>query len=135
MGLICRKLWLALLHSVLYFFSLYWLPSSSLSTVFDAISSNVYKVLLTNPSANVLSLKSLRIECSVSACFFKITFFPISFSNAKWMYISLQSLMIELYLHKAKICQTWKINVSYILSSSAKNCWGYTIILTFTYSV
>ena len=28
---------------------------------------------------------TLRIECSVSACFFKFTIFPISFSNAKWI--------------------------------------------------
>ena len=32
--------WLALLHSVPYFFFLYWSPSSSLCTVFDSISSN-----------------------------------------------------------------------------------------------
>ena len=42
---------------------------------------------------------NLRIERSFSACFFKITIFPISFSNAKWILISLESLMIELYLH------------------------------------
>ena len=44
-------------------------------------------------------LITLRIECSVSACFFKIKIFPISFSNAKWIWISSESLMIELYLH------------------------------------
>ena len=41
----------------------------------------------------------LRIERNVSACFFKIIIFPISFSNAKWIQISLGSFMIELYLH------------------------------------
>ena len=41
----------------------------------------------------------LRTECSVSICLFKVTTFPISFFNAKWIYISLESLMIELYLH------------------------------------
>ena len=30
---------------------------------------------------------------------FEITIFPISFSNAKWIYLSLESFMIELYLH------------------------------------
>ena len=30
-------------------------------------------------------LHSLRIERSVSACFFKFNFFLISFSNAKWI--------------------------------------------------
>ena len=35
----------------------------------------------------------------VSACFFKTKIFAISFSNAKWIYISLESLMIELHLH------------------------------------
>ena len=43
-----------------------------------------------------------------------------------------ESLMTELYLQvkntfglfsrKAQICRTWKINASYILSSSAKSC-------------
>ena len=28
---------------------------------------------------------NLRIELSVSACFYKITIFPISFFNAKWL--------------------------------------------------
>ena len=44
---------LALLHSVSYFFFLYWSPSSSLCTVFDSISSNIDEVLSINPSANV----------------------------------------------------------------------------------
>ena len=42
--------WLALLHSVSYFFFLYWSPSSSLCTVFDSISSSIDEVLLINPS-------------------------------------------------------------------------------------
>ena len=40
----------------------------------------------------------LRIGRSFSACFFKTTVFPISFSNAKWIEVSLESLMIELCL-------------------------------------
>ena len=47
---------LALLHSVSYFFFLYWLPSSALRTVFDSISSNIDEVLSSNPSANVFVL-------------------------------------------------------------------------------
>ena len=31
--------------------------------------------------------------------FFNIAILPISFFNAKWIWISLESLMIELYLH------------------------------------
>ena len=46
--------WLALLHSVSYFFFLYQSPSLSLCTVFDSISSNIDEVLSVNPSANVL---------------------------------------------------------------------------------
>ena len=42
----------ALLHSVSYFFFLYWLPSLSSCTVFDSISSNIDEVLLITPSAN-----------------------------------------------------------------------------------
>ena len=45
--------WVALLHSVSFFFFLYWSPSSSLCTVFYSISSNIDEVLLINPSANV----------------------------------------------------------------------------------
>ena len=57
-GLISRKLcrlcfWLALLHSVSYFFFLYRSPFSSLCTVFDSILSNLDEVLSINPSANV----------------------------------------------------------------------------------
>ena len=44
---------LALLHSVSYFIFLYQLPSSSLCTVFDSISSNIHEVLSIKLSANV----------------------------------------------------------------------------------
>ena len=37
----CSCFWLAVLHSVSYFFFLYWSPSLSLCTVFDSISSNI----------------------------------------------------------------------------------------------
>ena len=51
----CRFLYfrLALLHSVSYFFFLSQSLSLFLWTVFDAISSNINKVLSINPSANV----------------------------------------------------------------------------------
>ena len=41
----------------------------------------------------------LTIERSVSVCFFNIAVFPITFVNTKWIWISLESLVIELYLH------------------------------------
>ena len=44
---------LALLHSVSYFFFLYWSPSLSLRTVFDFISSNIDVILSINLSANI----------------------------------------------------------------------------------
>ena len=44
--------WLVLLHSVSYFFFLYWSPSS-LCMVFDSILSNIDDVLSDNPSANI----------------------------------------------------------------------------------
>ena len=44
---------LALLHSVSYFFFLYWSPSSSLCTVFDSILCNIDEVLSINRFANV----------------------------------------------------------------------------------
>ena len=45
--------WLALNHSVSYFFFLYRSSSSSLCMVFDSILSNIDEVLSINPSANV----------------------------------------------------------------------------------
>ena len=48
--------WLALLHSVSYFFFFYQSPSSSLCMVFDFISSNIDEVLATKPPANVFVL-------------------------------------------------------------------------------
>ena len=44
---------LALLHTVSYFFFLYWSPSLSLCTDIDPTSSNIYESLSINPSANV----------------------------------------------------------------------------------
>ena len=41
---------LASLHSLPYFFFVYWSLSLSLFTVFDSISSNIEEVLLINPS-------------------------------------------------------------------------------------
>ena len=53
---------LALLHSVSYFFFLYRLPSSSLCTVFDSISSNTDEVLSINPSANVFVFGDFNVH-------------------------------------------------------------------------
>ena len=53
---------LTLLHSVSYFFFLYWSPSSLLCTVFDSISSNVYQILLLNPSANVFFFGDFNVH-------------------------------------------------------------------------
>ena len=53
---------LALLHSLSYFFFLYRLPSLSLCTVFDSISSNIDEVLSINPSANVFVFGEFNIH-------------------------------------------------------------------------
>ena len=45
--------WMALVHSVSYFFLLYQSPSSSLCTVFDSISSNIDEVISIRPFANI----------------------------------------------------------------------------------
>ena len=52
--------WLALLHSVSYFFFLCWSPSLSLCMVFDSFLSNIDEVLLINPSANVFVFGDLN---------------------------------------------------------------------------
>ena len=43
--------------------------------------------------------RSLRIKRCASECLFKIIIFSISFSNVKCIWVSSESLMIELYLH------------------------------------
>ena len=53
---------LALLRSVSYFFFLYRSPFSSLSTVFDPISSNIVEDLLINPSANMFVFGDFNIH-------------------------------------------------------------------------
>ena len=53
---------MALLYSEPYFFSLYQSPSSSLCSVFDAISSNVDEVLSINPSANVFVFGGFNVH-------------------------------------------------------------------------
>ena len=42
--------------------------------------------------------------------------------------------LFGLFSRKTEIYQTYKINAPYILSSSAKSCWGYTIIFMSTNS-
>ena len=53
---------LALLHSVSYFFFLFWSPSSSLWTVFYSISSNIDEVLSINTSANVFVFGDFNVH-------------------------------------------------------------------------
>ena len=52
----------ALLHSLSYFFFLYWSPSSSLCTMFDSISSNIDEVFSINPSANIFVFGDFKIH-------------------------------------------------------------------------
>ena len=58
----CLCFRLALLHSVSYFFFLYRSPSSSLCTIFDSISSNIYEVFSINPSANVFVFGDFHVH-------------------------------------------------------------------------
>ena len=53
--------WLALLHSVSYFFFLCRSPSLSSWTIFDSISSYIYEILRINTSANVLVFGDFNI--------------------------------------------------------------------------
>ena len=54
--------WLALLHSVSYFFFLYRSPSLALCTVFDSISSNIDEILPIKPSTNVFVFRDLNVH-------------------------------------------------------------------------
>ena len=65
-GLISRKFYgfllrLALLHSMSYLFFLYRSPSSSWSTIFDSVSSNIDEVLAINLSANLFDFGDLNV--------------------------------------------------------------------------
>ena len=53
---------LALLHSVSYFFFLYWSPSLSLCSVSDSILSNIDEVISINPSANIFVFGDLDVD-------------------------------------------------------------------------
>ena len=53
---------LALLHSVSYFFFIYYSPSSALCTVFDFASSNIDEIILINPSANVFVFGDFNVH-------------------------------------------------------------------------
>ena len=53
---------LALFHSISYLFFLYRSSSSSLRTVFDAISSNIDEVLLINPAVNVFVFGDFNVD-------------------------------------------------------------------------
>ena len=54
--------WLALHHSVSYFFFLNRSPSLSLCMVFDSVSSNIGEVLSTSPSANVFVFGDFNVH-------------------------------------------------------------------------
>ena len=71
-------------------------------------------------------------------CFIiNIAILRIFFSNTKWIWMSLETLFMELYFiykklfglfsRNAGISWTRKINASYILSFSAKSYWCYTL--------
>ena len=49
-------------HLLFYFFFLYWSPSSSLCTIFDAISSNIVEVFSIRLFANVFFLGDFNIH-------------------------------------------------------------------------
>ena len=53
---------MALCHSVSYFFFLYRSPSSSFSTIFEAVSFNTDKVLQFNLSTNVFASERFNVE-------------------------------------------------------------------------
>ena len=60
----CLCFWLALLHTVSYFFFLYQSLSSSLCTIFESISYSMDEALSINPSANVCVFGKINIHHS-----------------------------------------------------------------------
>ena len=66
---------LSVIQLVSYFLFLYRSCSSLLSTVFDSISSNIYEILLINPSANVFEFGDFNVHhkdcltCSGEFCY------------------------------------------------------------------
>ena len=82
---------LALLHSVSYFFFLYWSPSSALCMVFDSISSNIDEVLSINPSANVFIFGDFSIHHKDWLCI--LYFFCASFLVTPSLVVAVQPCM------------------------------------------
>ena len=81
---------LALLHSVSYFFFLYWSPSSALCTVFDSISSNIIDEVL---SINHLLFLSFETLMSITRTRLPILVEQIDLVNSVITFLSQMTLL------------------------------------------
>ena len=89
--------WLALLHSVSYFFFLYQSLSLSLCMVFDSTSSIIYEVLLINPCANVFFFGDFNIHLILRWLTFLLTIQNVNlFVLLFWIYFFLLMLVFVL---------------------------------------
>ena len=89
--------WLALLHSVSYFFFLYQSLSLSLCMVFDSTSSIIYEVLLINPCANVFFFGDFNIHLILRWLTFLLTIQNVNlFALLFWIYFFLLMLVFVL---------------------------------------
>ena len=86
----------ALLHSVPYFFFLYWPPSLSLFTVFDSVSYNIDEVLSINPSANVFVFGDLPILVELIDLGNSVIIFLSQITLLRWLTFWLRSLTVTL---------------------------------------
>ena len=95
--------WLYLLHSLLYFFFLYWSPPLSLSLVFDAIWSSIDEVLLINQSVNMFIYGDFNVhhdywlnwvgELCYNFC-----------DNLKWLFLDGQLSYLDPWLWLSQFC-------------------------------
>ena len=89
--------WLALLHTVSYFFFLYQSLSLSLCMVFDSTSSIIYEVLLINPCANVFFFGDFNIHLILRWLTFLLTIQNVNlFALLFWIYFFLLMLVFVL---------------------------------------
>ena len=129
------RFWLALLHSVSYFFFLYRSPSSALCTVFDSISSNIDEVLSINPSANVFVFGDFNVHHKDWLTYFGGTDWPgelcynFFISNELTQMVNFPTQIPDCYSHSPALLHLFLSSDASICSTMAFLHWEILIML------
>ena len=97
--------WLALFHSVSYFFFRYWSPFLSLCTVFDAISSNIDEAFSINSSTNVFLFGDCLVE--LTNLVYLVIIFLSQMTLLRWLTFLLKYLTVTLTVLVPYIGKFW----------------------------